>query len=118
LLPPFHCRLQGHGDVISGIGFLPAPLDCYVTSSWDHQLRLWKRPVVQPQQAAAAAGGPDTHLLAEDSEGGDKFVSEYEKAHPLIVPNALSQVRGLKRHASWHAHAFRALAGAHASQAS
>lgn len=108
------CRFQGHQDIISGIGYLPAPLDCYITSSWDQQLRLWKRPLpnaasnsgssaspgASSKAAAAsgsgkAAGGSKaeaSYLLPEDSEDGNNFVSEYEKAHPLVVPKALSQV--------------------------
>lgn len=112
---PCCCRFQGHQDIISGIGYIPAPLDCYITSSWDQQLRLWKRPVpnsgsssgsagaVASKAATAAAGtsgqaagGNKTeasYLLPEDSEDGNNFVSEYEKAHPLVVPKALTQVR-------------------------
>lgn len=102
-------RFQGHGDIISGIGYLHA-LDCYVTSSWDGALRLWKRPQ-QGQAAAGAAGsggvpssqahsasaavsGDAAYLIPEDSEDAANYVSEYEKAHPLVVPKALSQVRG------------------------
>ncbi|WIA17403.1 hypothetical protein OEZ85_014259 [Tetradesmus obliquus] len=99
-------RFQGHSDIISGIGYLHA-LDCYITSSWDGALRLWKRP--QPAAAAAAAGsssstgkasaaaaaaatsGDAAYLLPEDSEDAANYVSEYEKAHPLVMPKALSQ---------------------------
>jgi hypothetical protein len=100
-------RFQGHSDVISGIGYLHA-LDCYITSSWDGALRMWKRP----QPAAAAAGGSSStgkpssaaavtlgeaaYLLPEDSEDAANYVSEYEKAHPLVMPKALSQVRSLQ----------------------
>jgi hypothetical protein len=38
------------------------------------------------------AGAEGAHLLPEDSEDGNNFVSGYEKAHPLVVPKALSQV--------------------------
>lgn len=103
-------RFQGHSDIISGIGYLHA-LDCYITSSWDGALRLWKRP--QPAAAAAAAGsssstgkasaaaaaatsGDAAYLLPEDSEDAANYVSEYEKAHPLVMPKALSQVRAAK----------------------
>jgi hypothetical protein len=113
------CRFQGHHDVISGIGYLPAPMDCYITSSWDQEIRLWKRPVPNASSAgsngsggagasssskasagAAAAGGSrkggsgaeGAYLLPKDSEDGNNFVSEYENAHPLVVPKALSQV--------------------------
>jgi hypothetical protein len=99
------CRFQGHQDIISGIGYLPAPLDYYITSSWDQQLRLWKRPL--PGGSSSSSGGgagvgassragvgsrlEAPGLLPEDSEEG-QVVSEYEKAHPLVVPMALSQV--------------------------
>jgi WD40 repeat protein len=94
-------RFQGHSDIISGIGYVHA-LDCYITSSWDGALRLWKRP--QPAAAAAvtststgkpttaAASGDAAYLLPEDSEDAANYVSEYEKAHPLVMPKALSQV--------------------------
>jgi WD40 repeat protein len=95
-------RFQGHSDIISGIGYVHA-LDCYITSSWDGALRLWKRP--QPAAAAAAtststgkpstaaASGDAAYLLPEDSADAANYVSEYEKAHPLVMPKALSQVR-------------------------
>ena len=101
------CRFQGHQDIISSIGYLPSPLDCYITSSWDQQLRLWKRPTPgsgaggRPAAAAAAGNGGQaaagtkqeaSYMLPEDSEDGNNTVSEYEKAHPLVVPKALTQV--------------------------
>lgn len=99
------CRFQGHQDIISGIGHLPAPLDCYVTSSWDQQLRLWRRPQPGGSSGSGAGAGASRAgvggrldapgLLPEDSEEG-QVVLEYEKAHPLVVPKALSQVGGLK----------------------
>lgn len=68
-------RFEGHGDVISGMGYLPPPLDCYVTGSWDKQVRLWRRPTAAPAGAAAADGsrgaagrGGAPLLLPEDSE--------------------------------------------------
>lgn len=88
-------------------------LDCYITSSWDTTLRLWRRPPT-PSAAEAAGATPGTgaaavanramsaslgsgadaaYLLPEDSDEAGNFVSEYEKAHPLITPKALSQVR-------------------------
>lgn len=42
---------------------------------------------------ASGAKGEASYLLAEDSEDGGSFVSEYEKAHPLVVPKALTQAR-------------------------
>lgn len=101
------CRLQGHQDIISGIGYLPSPLDCYVTSSWDQQLRLWRRPQPSGSSSSGAGAGAGASragvggrleapgLLPEDSEEG-QVVSEYEKANPLVVPKALSQVGGFK----------------------
>jgi WD40 repeat protein len=96
-------RFQGHSDIISGIGYVHA-FDCYITSSWDGALRLWKRP--QPAAAAAAvtststgkpstaaASGDAAYLLPEDSADAANYVSEYEKARPLVMPKALSQVR-------------------------
>jgi hypothetical protein len=104
-----HNRFQGHQDIISGIGYLPPPLDCYITSSWDQHICLWKRPLTTStagSDGSAAAGGASkaaagrsgskgeaaAGLLPEHSDDGNTFVSEYEKAHPLIVPSALSQV--------------------------
>lgn len=109
-------RFQGHQDIISGIGYLPPPLDCYITSSWDQHICLWKRPQTAAgttgSGCGAAPGGASkakaagrsgqagsggradaAGLLSEHSDDGNAFVSEYEKAHPLLVPNALSQVR-------------------------
>lgn len=109
-------RFQGHQDIISCISYLPAPLDCYITSSWDQQIRLWKRPLAPntptaaagtgtgKATAAAAAGGvgvgggaseassSSSFLVPDDDSEDGNNVSEYEKAHPLVVPKALSQV--------------------------
>jgi hypothetical protein len=64
---------------------------------------MWKRP--QPAAApavastssgkpsTATAGGDAAYLLPEDSADAANYVSEYEKAHPLVMPKALSQVR-------------------------
>jgi len=38
------------------------------------------------------AQAESSYLLPEDSADGNNFVSEFEKAHPLVVPKALSQV--------------------------
>lgn len=90
-------RFQGHGDVITGIGYLQA-LDCYVTSSWDKSLRLWRRPTEQTVPAAVAGGRAASVsaadvLLGEDSEDvAGSNVSEYEKVHPLVMPKSLGQV--------------------------
>jgi hypothetical protein len=69
---------------------------------------MWKRPqpaaaaaggtsggtsTGKPSSAAAAASGDAAYLLPEDSEDAANYVSEYEKAHPLVMPKALSQVR-------------------------
>eukprot|EP00775_Hariotina_reticulata_P004041 gene4041-4288_t len=93
------CRFQGHGDVITGMGYLQA-LDCYVTSSWDKSLRLWRRPS-EPAPAAvagaraASASVADGGLLGEDSEDVGSSLSDYEKAHPLVMPKSLSQDHAL-----------------------
>lgn len=41
------------------------------------------------------AKAESSYLLPEDSADGNNFVSEFEKAHPLVVPKALSQVTHL-----------------------
>ncbi|KAF6254405.1 WD40-repeat-containing domain protein [Scenedesmus sp. NREL 46B-D3] len=92
-------RFQGHSDIISGIAYLQA-LDCYITSSWDGALRMWKRPQLAAatggststcKPSSAAAGSAEAaYLLPEDSEDAGHYVSEYEKAHPLVTPKALS----------------------------
>ncbi len=45
--------------------------------------------------AAAAAGPEMLHLLEEEQVDEEHFVSSYEKAHPLEVPKALLEVRGV-----------------------
>ncbi len=95
LLPP---RYAGHTDVIRAVGYVK-DCDTYVTASWDKSLRLWFRPRDRKAGAAgrSAGGGGEgstpNMLLLEYDEDEEHFVSEYEKAHPLEMPKALTDVR-------------------------
>lgn len=96
--------------------------DCYLTASWDRSLRLWNRPD-DPRRgggddgSAVAVEGPAPNmlLLEYDEDEDTSFVSEYEKAHPLEVPRALTEVRGeapltTQSHSGWaHGRAWRVL---------
>ncbi|KAJ9523676.1 hypothetical protein QJQ45_020098 [Haematococcus lacustris] len=87
---------KGHTDVVKGIGYLAAA-KCYVTASWDKSLRLWYAPThqgscsQQPAPGASGPPGPGAVALVEDDEDEEHFVSNYEKAHPLEVPRALTE---------------------------
>ncbi|KAJ9524068.1 hypothetical protein QJQ45_022573 [Haematococcus lacustris] len=87
---------KGHTDVVKGIGYLAAA-KCYVTASWDKSLRLWYAPThqgsssQQPAPGATGPSGPGAVALVEDDEDEEHFVSNYEKAHPLEVPRALTE---------------------------
>ncbi|KAL6755154.1 WD40-repeat-containing domain protein, partial [Haematococcus lacustris] len=87
---------KGHTDVVKGIGYLAAA-KCYVTASWDKSLRLWYAPThqgsssQQPAPGASGPSGPGAVALVEDDEDEEHFVSNYEKAHPLEVPRALTE---------------------------
>lgn len=82
---------SGHGDVVSGVAYLPV-LDCYITGSWDRQLRLWLRPRTV-QDASAAMLAVSDSSGDEDVGEGREVTSEYERQHPLIAPKALGQAR-------------------------
>lgn len=76
--------------------------DTYVTASWDKSLRLWFRPRDRKSGAAGRGvggvggeGSAPNMLLLEYDEDEEHFVSEYEKAHPLEMPKALTDVRRL-----------------------
>lgn len=98
------CRYSGHNDVVKSIEYLPQA-DCYLTASWDRSLRLWARPN-DPRKSSgdgeAKAGGGEgpapNMLLLEYDEDEETFISEYEKAHPLEVPRALTEVRSAASH--------------------
>lgn len=92
-------KYSGHSDVIRSIELLPS-LDCYVSASWDKTVRLWPRPHTagllgrRPSMKAQ-----DLQLMPEDSHGrlgGKPYISEYEKAHPLEVPQACLQDHTIK----------------------
>ncbi|GFH06431.1 WD_REPEATS_REGION domain-containing protein [Haematococcus lacustris] len=60
-------------------------------------LRLWYAPThqgsssQQPAPGATGPSGPGAVALVEDDEDEEHFVSNYEKAHPLEVPRALTE---------------------------
>ncbi|EFJ43514.1 hypothetical protein VOLCADRAFT_119046 [Volvox carteri f. nagariensis] len=94
-------RYAGHTDVIRGIGYVK-DCDTYVTASWDKSLRLWFRPKDRKAAGGAAGGNggeggaTPNMLLLEYDDDEEHFVSEYEKAHPLEMPKALTDINPMK----------------------
>lgn len=84
-------KYSGHSDVIRSMAHIPER-HCYVTASWDKSLRLWFVPCEENLHAARSKdNATQEFLLPQDYEETNTFVSEFEKAHPLVPPKALTQ---------------------------
>ena len=97
--PPLLAKWSGHTDCIRRIIRIPERKQ-YLSVGWDKSLRFWHAPtgsslggyggdsnVNSPADVSSPDGPKDG--AGEDSE--ERFISSYEREHPLIVPKALRQ---------------------------
>lgn len=95
------CSYTGHTDQVHAILHL-STRNQYLSASWDRTVRVWLTPELErkpevPSMLVKEVQGPKRlEWDAPDKEAEPKYMSAYERAHPLIMP-AILQKAVLKR---------------------